>query len=169
MNSDLITRILAGYIAELASADAVAESMEAVVGFNDYYTVDDVVNFVADYDININRVYMWPKGETGRLSIKVQDNDILGSINAFKTRVDEQGLGDDEQAASGYQRFLNGEFEVFAVTVDAPVEALEALNAEANCISYIDVMYNEGIETYAARANKAVSYIELPAKPDGAL
>ena len=64
---------------------------------------------------------------------------------------------------------MDGEYEVFALTVTASAEALETLNAEADCINYVDVMYNSEVETYATRAGKTVSYIELPSKPDGAL
>lgn len=112
---------------------------------------------------------MWPKGETGRLSLYVENNDIEASMEAYKQQVEANGSCDDPTFAADYQRFLDGEYEVFALTVTATAEALETLNSEADCINYVDVMYNAEAETYAARAGKAVSYIELPSKPDGAL
>lgn len=143
--------------------------VEAIIGLNDYYTVEDITTLAEDYDIVINRAYMWPKGETGRLSLYVEDGDIESSIELYKQQVEENNSCKDPAFAADYQRFLDGEYEVFALTVTASAGALEALNADADCINYVDVMYNAEAETYAARAGKVVSYIELPTKPDGAL
>ena len=112
---------------------------------------------------------MWPEGETGRLALYVEDSDIKSSMETYKQEVEENGYCKDPQFAADYQRFLDGEYEIFALTVTAFPEVLEALNSEADCISYVDVKYNTEAETYAASAGKTVSYIELPSKPDGAL
>lgn len=157
------------FIGSLDDADA-GEIMKAVIGLDDYYTVEDVTAWAEKYDITVNRVYMWPAGETGRLSLYVETGNIWDGIKAYMQQVEESGmLQVDEEYAKDYERFLNGEYGVFAVTVAAPAETLKALNSESDCVSYVDVMYNEGAEMYAASAGKAVHYIELPAKPDGAL
>ncbi len=156
------------YVQQVASVNSDA-ILEAVIGLDDYYTVDEIAAWADKYDIAINRAYMWPKGETGRLSLYVEDNDIKTSIETYKQEVEDNSFCDDEQFAKDYQRFLNGEYKVFALTVTAPAEVLEALSTEADCVNYVDVMYNAEAETYAEKAGKAVSYIELPAKPDGAL
>ena len=155
------------YIKDTAAKNADI-TVEAVIGLDDYYTIEDIASLTEAYDITINRAYMWPKGETGRLSLYVEDGDIESSIEAYKQEVEENNYCDNATFAEDYQRFLDGEYEVFALTVTASAEALEALNTEADCINYVDVMHNDEVETYAAQAGKAVSYIEFPSKPDGA-
>lgn len=143
--------------------------MDALIGLDDYYTVEEVTAWAEDNGVIISRAYMWPKGETGRLSLYVENNDIESSMELYKQEVEEENLCDDPTFAADYQRFLDGEYEVFAVTVTATAGELEALSTEADCINYVDAMYNAEVEKYAKRAGKAVSYIELPSKPDGAL
>lgn len=162
------TQQRAAYIENTAVANASAE-MSAVVDLDDYYTVEEVSSWAANYDITIDRVYMWSKGDTGRLILCIENNDIESSMENYKRQVEKDGSCDDPTFAADYQRFLDGEYEVFAVTVTATAEDLAELNAETDCISYVDVMYNAEVEKYAKRAGKAVSYIELPSKPDGAL
>lgn len=158
----------ATYIADTADTKANMK-MGAVIGLDDYYTADEITAWAEKYDVIINRAYMWPKGETGRLSLYVENGNLESSIETYKQEVEENHFCDDPQFAKDYQRFLDGEYEVFALTVTASAETLEALSTEADCISYVDVMYNPEVEKYAKKAKKAVSYIELPAKPDGAL
>ena len=156
------------YLGCAANTDA-DEVMTAVIGLNDYYTIDMVSHLVESYSITAVRVYMWPKGDTGRMCLYVENGDIEASINTYKQQVEEDGVyKQDEQFAKDYQRFLDGEYEVFALTVTGSAEALEALNTD-DCVSYVDVMYNAEAEEYAKQIGKPVSYIELPAKPDGAL
>lgn len=159
----------AEYAEMTAKADA-DEVIQAVIGFDDYYTVEEIAALVGEYDIVINRAYMWPEGETGRLSLYVTDNNIEKSLNAYEDQVAEKGYCEqDEQFAEDHQRLLNGEYGIFALTATAPADALAKFSAEADCISYVDVMYNVEAEKYAKKVGKAVSYIELPSKPDGAL
>lgn len=163
------TQQRAMYVEKAANSNA-DTVMKAVIGLDDYYTVDDVETLAKTYDITINRAYMWPEGETGRLSLYVENGDMGYSIDRYKKETEENGmLEQDEQFAKDYQRFLEDEYRVFALTVTASAETLEALSTQADCISYVDVMYNPEVEKYAKKAKKAVSYIELPAKPDGAL
>lgn len=144
--------------------------MKAVIGLDDYYTVEDVTEWAEDYGITIGRAYMWPIGETGRLSLYVENGDLQASLETYIQQVQEEGLCEgDEQFAKDFQRLVDGEYEVFALTVAAPASALKATSTKADCVSYVDVMYNAEAEKYAKRAKKTVSYIELPSKPDGAL
>lgn len=143
--------------------------VEAIISLDDYYTVEAITALAEAYDIVVNRAYMWPEGETGRLALYVENGDIESSIELYKQQVEENGSCSDPAFAADYQRFLDGEYEIFALTVTGSAQALEELSTTADCISYVDVMYNTEAETYAARAGKTVSYIELPAKPDGAL
>ncbi len=111
---------------------------------------------------------MWPKGETGRMILSVENNDIKASLESYKRQVTKDESCEDEDFDSEFQRLKNGEYKVFALTVTASAEALEVLDTEAECISYVDVMYNDEAEAYAKKVGKAVSYVELPSKPDGA-
>jgi len=156
------------YLKKSAKADA-DEVMEAVIGFNDYYTVDAITAWAENYGITINHAYMWPKGETGRMLLFVEDNSFEASLESYKQEVEENGYCEDKQFAKDYQRFLDGEYGVFALTVTASAETLETINTESDYVNYVDVMYNAEAETYAKKVGKPVSYIELPSKPDGAL
>jgi len=158
----------AAYLEDIADVNT-STTMDAVIGLNDYYTVETVADWAKEYDVNIDRAYMWPKGETGRLILCVDNGDIESSLKRYMQQVEEGDYCDDPQFAADYQRLLDGEYEVFALTVNATADELEALSAEADCISYVDVMQNEEAETYASKKGKTVSYIELPSKPDGAL
>lgn len=155
------------YIKELATADE-NKVVQAVVGLDDYYTADAVDSWAEDYDITIDQVYMWPKGETGRMILSVENNDIKASLESYEQQATEDGYCEDDDFAKEFQRFTNGEYKVFALTVTASADALEVLDTEADCISYVDIMYNDEAESYAKKVGKAVSYVELPSKPDGA-
>lgn len=149
-------------------ADTV-ESVDAVIGLDDYYAVDEAIGFMEDYDITVRHVFMWPAGEPGCTMIYAEDGDIKGAIETYKEQLKNPIPGTDEQILRDNQRFLNGEYGVYALTVTAPADTLAKLNAEADAVSYVDVMYNAEVEKYAKKVGKTVSYIELPAKPDGAL
>lgn len=156
------------YVKDAAKAKS-SETMEAVICLDDYYTADEIDAWVDSYDISITRAYMWPKGETGRLALCVKGNDIKSSMEAYKLEVEENDYCKYPQFASDYRRFLDGEYEVFALTVTGSAQALEELSTSTDCASCVDVMQNPDAETYAKKAGKPVSYIELPSKPDGAL
>lgn len=159
----------AAYLENVAKTDE-NKVMKALISLDDYYSVDEISTLAKKYDIAINRAYMWPRGETGRLSLYVENGDIDASLEAYKKQVAEDSSCDqDVQFTEYHQRLLNGEYGIFALTVTASAEALADLNAEVDCVSYVDVMYNPEVEAYAEQVGKAVSYIELPAKPDGAL
>lgn len=145
-----------------------SESVNALIGFNDYYTTDDVITLVEEYNAVIDRAYMWPKGETGRLMLFVEDGDLISSIKNYRERIESDDC-DDPEITKDYQSFLDGKYGVFAITVTASAKSLGDMIDQSGRISYVDVLYNAEAEEYAEATGKTVSYIERPSKPDGAL
>lgn len=154
-----------GYLSDIADT---SESVKALIGLDDYYTADDVITLAKEYEADIDHVYMWPEGETGRLMLFVEDGDLYASIETYKQQIKADDCSSPE-ILNDYQSFLDGKYGVFAIAVTAPAKTLEEMSLNADCVSYVDVMYNPEVEAYAEQVGKAVSYIELPAKPDGAL
>ena len=154
------------YLHRLAKSDG-DTPVEAIVGFDDYYDLDEVMGWLEQYDVTVKYVFWWPAGETGRLSLFVKDGDVPKAIADFAEEVERKG--EDSGLWEYNQRFLSGERGVFALTVIAPAGTLDEMAADLDSISYVDVKYNEQVERYAARMGKDVSYIDLPSKPDGAL
>jgi len=156
----------AEYIESLAAKDA-KQDVQAVITLDDYYTVDEITVWAESYDLSLNRIYMWPKGETGRLVLIMDaESSIYDRIEDYKRQIDAEGT-DDEQFKKDYQRLLNGEYGIFALTASASAETLAELSANADYVSLVDVMHNAEVEEYAKQVGKPVSYLELPAKPDG--
>ena len=156
------------YIEELASTNP-SEIITAVIGFDKYYAVNEINELVKRYDdIIVNRVYMWPEGETGRLSLYVNNGDISEGIYTYMKQVEENGLDNDPQSIEDYQRFLNGEYAIFAITISCSAETLYEAVQDNESILYADVKYNVEAEEYAKEKGKGIYYIELPSKPDGA-
>lgn len=148
--------------AETAFADKGA-ARKAVISLNDYYSVEEVSTWIGEYGITVERVYMWPEGETGRLSLSVENGGIQDAIENYIRQTEETGLlQDNEQFRKDYERFLNGEYKVFALTVAAPdgilslFKPLKVLKWDIGCVSHIKLM-----DSGDSR--------ELPSKPDGAL
>lgn len=154
------------YLDQLAKTRA-SGTVEAIIGFDDYYDLDEVMGWVEQYDLTVKYIYWWPAGETGRLGLFVQNGDVPKAIADFAEEVERRG--EDDGLWEYNQRFFNGERGVFALTVFAPAGTLDEMAADLGCVSYVDVKYNEDVERYAAQKGKEVSYIELPSKPDGAL
>jgi len=144
------------------------EPVGAVVGLNNYYAVDETIDWLEKYDVTLDAVYMWPKGESGRLVFWLKDKSIQEEITEFLKEEREPGKSCQE-ALDYLDRLENGEFGVFALTVTASAETLEALSTESDYVNYVDVMYNAEAEKYAKKVGKTVSYVELPSKPDSAL
>jgi len=155
------------YIAELAQTSP-TQTVETVIGFNEYYSVEAVVELMEAYDAVVNRVYMWPEGETGRLSLYIENGKIVDGIETFIKQVEEEGLDNDAQSINDFARFLNGEYKIFAFTITSTTEVLNKLVSEHDCFSYADIKYNVEAEEYAAEKGKTTYYIELPSKPDNA-
>lgn len=150
--------------------DSIADttgSVDALICFNDYYTAQEIAEFAESYDVAINRAYMWPKGETGRLLLFVEDGNLEKSIDDYKLEIRSDDTCDDPDMLKDYQSFLDDKYGVFAVSLTAPAKTLVDMSHEADCISFVDVLYNAEAEEYAKSVGKPVSYLELPAKPDG--
>lgn len=160
------TQIRAEYLDSTADT---GESVEALICLNDYYTAQEVTALAKDYNAVIDRAYMWPEGETGRLLLFVEDGDLDASVESYKSQIAENNSRDDPEVLKDYQSFMDGKFGVFAIVVTAPTKTLNDMRLNLDCISFIDVLYNEEAEAYAEKKGKPVSYIEMPSKPDGAL
>lgn len=156
----------AEYLDSIADTD---ESVDALICLNDYYTAQEVTALANDYNATIERVYMWSKGDTGRLLLFVEDGNLVASIENYKSQIAESSSCDDPEMLKDYQSFINGKFGVFALVVTAPAKTLNDMKLNTEYVNFIDVLYNAEAEAYAKKAGKAVSYIELPSKPDGAL
>ena len=156
------------YLDQLAKTRA-SGTVEAIVGFDDYYELEKVSGWLEQYHVTAKCVYMWAPGDTGRLGLFIENGDIPKAVADFCAYEEGRGAEEDDAEGLDYRRFLNGEFGVFALTVIAPAETLDEMAADLGCVSYVDVKYNEDVESYAAQMGKTVSYIELPSKPDGAL
>jgi len=156
------------YVDNLAAKNP-SEKVTAVLGLDGYYTVDEVNKIIsASNNVKVNRVYMWPEGETGRLSIYVENGNIADGIKSYMDKVNETGLDNDPQSIADYKRFLNGEYGIFALTITCPANVLNTLVLDNERLIYADIKYNVEAEQYAQRRGKTVNYIELPSKPDGA-
>lgn len=138
----------------------------SVLNLSDYYSVQEVNEFIVSQRLNVNRVYLWIPGETGRISLSVENNDIEGAIAAHLEKYAEKNIP-DEQLKADYERIIAGEFGIFSITVDASAKALNDLQ-NSDFVDFIDVKYNPEAESVAKEAGKTIQYIELPSKPDGA-
>lgn len=146
------------------------EHVSAVVGFNRYCTKDEIQRLVSSADDScLERVYMWTEGDTGRLSLYIGGKTIEEGISDYKNQVDKNSLNNDIQFSADYQRFLNGEFGIFAITISCSAESLCKLAQEYDIIEYVDIKHNKDAEDYAISKGFKVNYIELPSKPDGTL
>jgi len=152
------------YLKSLADA---AQSVDALIGFDDYYTAQDAMALAKDYNAVIDRAYMWPKGETGRLVLMMEDGDLEASIEEYEQQIKADTSCNDPEILKDYQSFLDGKYEVFALVVTAPAKSLVEMSVQADCVRYIDVLHNDEAEEYAKQVGKPVSYLELPSKPDG--
>ena len=154
---------------EAAARERSSSTYEAVIGFDDYYSVEEVSACIDKYDANITHAFMWAEGETGRFSFGVDNGDISEAIDDFLLQVEESPVEGDTAFQADLQKLVNGDFGLFAITVEATAGTLEQIADDNDFISYVDIMYNEEVEEYAAEKGKSVYYIELPSKPDNAL
>lgn len=145
---------------ERAAAKARGKTWKAVVSLDDYYSVEEVSSWIEKYGVTVERVYMWPEGETGRLALYVKNGSIQDAIEDYALRTEEAGIIMSPEQRKDYERFLNGEHKVFALTVVAPegtlLGPLKALKWDIGCVSHVAFM---------DRNNSR----EIPSKPDGAL
>lgn len=139
----------------------------AVVPLDDYYTEGEVTSLITSHDITVERIYMWAPGETGTLSLAVNDNDIEEAKKAFIAKMSGP-LGDSEEIQNDLQRLIRGDFKIYALTIRGSARELEELSNTIPQFAAVDVKYNPEAEAYAQRRGIPFSYVELPSKPDGA-
>lgn len=146
---------------ERAAEKGRAKAWKAVVSLDDYYSVEEVSSWIEEYGITVERVYMWPEGETGRLALYVENGNIQAALDYYTRRTGEDGvLLDNSQFRKDHERLLNGEYKVFALTVIAPegtlIKPLKALKWDIGCVGHVAFMDSDNSR-------------EIPGKPDGAL
>ena len=149
---------LAEFEEEWAAAKARGKTWKAVVSLDDYYSVEEVSSWIEKYGITVERVYMWPEGETGRLGLYVENGSIQDAMEDYARRTEESGIPMSPEEGKDYKRFLNGEFKVFALTVVAPegtlLKPLKALKWDIGCVGHIRFMDSD-------------NSLEIADKPDG--
>ncbi|QCV56246.1 hypothetical protein [Thermoactinomyces vulgaris] len=140
------------------------EIIRATVTFNDFLSPSEAQQLVDRYPgIEIERVWYWIPGETGRAMSQVFDRNIKESIDEAIQRFKETNPNDESQEIIDR---LDNDLGVFSITVKGKYMDLEALSNE-KVIKLIDVHYKETIEKNAKETGGKVRYIELPEKPDG--
>lgn len=140
----------------------------SVVLLDDYYSVQQVKALADSENLTIERVYLWIPGQTGRLSIAVENNDIDKALSDHFKKFKEKDIPDDQMKAD-YERLMAGDFGIFSITVKATANTFNALQNKNDMIDFIDVKYNPDAESIAKESGKRIQYVELPSKPDGAL
>lgn len=151
---------LAEFEEEWAAAKARGKTWKAVVSLDDYYSVEEVSAWIEKYGITVECVYMWPEGETGRLGLYVENGSIQDAMEDFVRQTEESGHPMSPEERRDYERFLNGEHKIFALTVVAPegtlLGPLKALIWDIGCVGHVAFMDRDDSR-------------EIPSKPDGAL
>ncbi len=153
------------FLVELAQ-NKPTEYFSAVATMDDYYTIEQINQLVSEYALEIERVYMWKPGETGKLVLSITDNDIYSAIDAFLERMSARSCGEAQQ--KDLEKLANGEFKVYALTIFGSAQELQNLSDTASEFTAVDVKYNPDAEAYATARGMSYSYVELPSKPDGA-
>lgn len=177
--------------AEIESLSKVrnATSAFAVINLNDYYTLEQVVTLVNETGLSVTTLHIWEPATTGRMWIGVENNDFEAAYAAMEKYAYEvlSDENSDEISKEVHQKFLSGEFNPFALTVEGPVQSLSSMSANivkeknvslqksrekgndaSDMIATIDVAYYPSVEQYAKSSGRIISYIALATKPDGA-
>lgn len=98
------------YLSTLTATD---EIIDALIGFDDYYTASDVTEMAKKNNVSITRAFMWSKGETGRLLLYVEDGDLVSSIAAYKQQIEEEDKScADPEILKDDQSFLDGKYGI---------------------------------------------------------
>lgn len=142
-------------------------AVEAVINLDDYYEDEDVLDFVTENGLTLRAIYLWEPGETGRMRLKIEDNDFEAAYERHEEFVTSRPRGEARMEA--FAKFQAGEFKIFAITVSGTLQDLAEVAPAQSIASRIDPKYYPDVEKYAARKGLSVKYIELPQKPDGAL
>ena len=141
---------------------AVAQSEEqayrALVVFDEYLSPDDV----AEQFENVEAVYCWVPGETGRSIIAVKDGDVEASILEHADFLEEEDVSDELTEIA--QQYKNGNIGIFAVRVSGTAQEL-ANSRELSSVKAVELHADvqEGVVT-AVSGNTKI--IEVPEKPD---
>ena len=121
-----------------------------VLSLNDYYTVEEIDQLIAEHDLAVQRAYLWEPGETGKLMLGIKNNDIRDALDRFIAGRNERDAGPPPEEIA--------QFEVYAITTPEPIWKVASFALSEHIVSRIDSM------SFPIRQN-----FEMPVKPDGAL
>lgn len=138
----------------------------AVVSLDNNYTEEELNTFVITHGLNLERIYMWVPGETGKLSLAVENNDIKAAKESFIIKMDGP-LGASAEVQNRLQDLMEGSLRVYAITVSGTAQSLRDLSELESIVAAVDLKYNPDAEAYANNRGLKFSYVELPTKPDG--
>lgn len=138
----------------------------AVVPLDNYYAEAEINELIVANDLQVERVYLWAPGETGKVALGVADNNIAEAKEKFVAKMADP---DNPELMRDLERLTNGEFKIYALSIEGTAQELEYLQGAIPQFAAVDVEYNPDAEQYAMQRGKTFEYIELPSKPDGAL
>ena len=113
---------------------------------------------------SIDTIYMWIPNKEGRAIIDVTNNDVKGAITNFFASLDLENVANEDYKSDMLELMAN--YGIFAAEVTAEYSVLNGLTNQDSIIS-VDVIYSEVAMTMADKTGKSISYICIPAKPDG--
>lgn len=132
------------------SFDIKVGEVPTVISLNDYYTVEEIDQLIDKHEFTIQRAYLWEPGETGKLSLYIEDNDIRDALDRFIAGRNEWDPGPPPEEIA--------QFKVYAITTPEPIWKVAAFSLSEQIVARIDSM------SFPTRQN-----FEMPVKPDGAL
>lgn len=121
-----------------------------VLSLNDYYTVEEIDQLIAEHDLVVQRAYLWEPGETGKLTLSIKNNDIRDALDRFIAGRNERDAGPPPEEIA--------QFKVYAITTPEPIWKVAAFTLSEQIVARIDSM------SFPIRQN-----FEKPVKPDDAL
>lgn len=155
------------FLTELAE-NMPEERYSAVVSMDNYYTEAEILETIQNYNLQLERIYMWVPGETGKMSLFIENNDINAAKERFFKKM-KSHLGEADGIQEKLIELAGGEVKVYAITVSGTAQELKEVAELESKFAAVDVKYNPDAEKYARDRNMTYSYVEMPAKPDGAL
>lgn len=139
---------------------------EAVAVLNKYCTVDDIKTFCEAENLKIVGIYFWIPGESGRIRLVIENNNIESAINNHFEEFKKQENVDPQMKAD-YERMMSGNYGIFSIVINDTAQKLENLKGNS-LVKFIDVKYNPDAENVAKMSGKRFQYVEIPSKPDNA-
>ena len=79
-----------------------------------YYTVEETEDMIAAHGLDVVRAFLWTPGETGKLVLNVEDNDLSGELAGYASA--QAGRRNDAMAAD-LQQLLDGGEHVYALVL----------------------------------------------------